>query len=1010
MAINFLNNVSVVETAASSDTDKFVVLDSGVLKYRTGAQVRSDIGAGTGSMSSWIIKEGNGTESTSVTNGETFTIAQGTGIQSEMTSTSSGGTITITNTDRGSSQNIFKNFAVSGQSTVVADSNNDTITLATTGFLTITTDATTDTITLNNTITNNNQLTNGAGYITSASLPTVNNGTLTMTTSTGLDGGATFTANQSGNSAFSVSLDLSELTDMTAAMTSTDEFIVLDSGAERRKAAGEIGLSIFNNNAGFITSSSSATLTNKSGNISQWTNDSGYITGYTETSTLANVLGRGNTTSGTDIAVSAGDDITLTDSSKIIMDTNFQIYKTIGNNAIISETGVGDLLLLSNNEIEIKSGELGETYAKFTKDAGIELYTDDVKKFETTTSGVTITGDLTVTGGDIILNGTGRIQGIDTVSAGTDATNKTYVDNAIAGVPQGDITAVTAGTNLTGGGTSGAVTLNMATGGIGSGTYGSTADGTKIDNITVDAYGRVTAITTGATGSGNGTVTGSGTTNYVSKWTSSTAQGNSTIYDNGNVGIGTTTPGETLTLQTQATGLGSEGIFIKNPFAGSSPVVNSNSPFLSLGTASTSGSSAYNSTIYMGRNATATDQESKIEWSNLNAALSIYVKGTGTYREHVRFGNLSSGTPRTYFGGNVGIGTTSPATDLEIEGGDHLLQLSTTSSTGSPYLSFNQAGTRRSFIQHADSSDTLKLASEYGGIDFYTGTSGTETEKMTIQSDGDVGINVTSPSSKLHVRKAAGPQSTFNSNTIGIYETSGPGYVNIITGATSTGELWFSDSSEGRGRVRYDHSDDSLQFWVANGEKLRVGVSGQIGIGGANYGSSGQVLTSNGSGSAPSWQAAGGSNQFASGLYVGGTTAAHLLDDYEEGTYTPTFSFSYAGGLYPMTAKAGRYQKIGNKVFVDGYVKINGFPNQTPTFNSVSLPFTVDNTTTSGYAIGLTNSSWDQFDNDYFCRALDNTTTLNFPSAANGNNTTTAITYTDYYTAILYFQITYRTS
>ena len=42
-------------------------------------------------------------------------------------------------------------------------------------------------------------------------------------------------------------------------------------------------------------------------------------------------------------------------------------------------------------------------------------------------------GDLTVSGGDIILGGTGRIQGIDTVSAGTDAVNKTYVDNGLAG-------------------------------------------------------------------------------------------------------------------------------------------------------------------------------------------------------------------------------------------------------------------------------------------------------------------------------------------------------------------------------------------------------------------------------------------------------------------------------------------------------------------------------------------------------------------------------------------------
>jgi len=39
---------------------------------------------------------------------------------------------------------------------------------------------------------------------------------------------------------------------------------------------------------------------------------------------------------------------------------------------------------------------------------------------------------------------------------------------------------------------------------------------------------------------------------------------------------------------------------------------------------------------------------------------------------------------------------------------------------------------------------------------------------------------------------------------------------------------------------------------------LRVGTSGQIGIGGANYGNDGQVLTSTGAGSAPAWENAGG--------------------------------------------------------------------------------------------------------------------------------------------------------
>lgn len=45
----------------------------------------------------------------------------------------------------------------------------------------------------------------------------------------------------------------------------------------------------------------------------------------------------------------------------------------------------------------------------------------------------TLTGDLTVSGGDITLSGTGRIQGVDTVSAATDAANKQYVDQQLAG-------------------------------------------------------------------------------------------------------------------------------------------------------------------------------------------------------------------------------------------------------------------------------------------------------------------------------------------------------------------------------------------------------------------------------------------------------------------------------------------------------------------------------------------------------------------------------------------------
>ena len=47
------------------------------------------------------------------------------------------------------------------------------------------------------------------------------------------------------------------------------------------------------------------------------------------------------------------------------------------------------------------------------------------------TSTTTVAGDLTITGGDITLSGTGRIQGIDTVTDSTDAASKAYVDGAI---------------------------------------------------------------------------------------------------------------------------------------------------------------------------------------------------------------------------------------------------------------------------------------------------------------------------------------------------------------------------------------------------------------------------------------------------------------------------------------------------------------------------------------------------------------------------------------------------
>ena len=119
------------------------------LTQQDGGTLSTSFANPQGTMSSWTIKEGNGTESTSVDNGDVLTIAQGAGIQSEMTSTSSGGTITITNTDRGSSQNIFKNVA-SSSGTAVADNNNDTLTVVGAGGISTAVSGDTLTITSSN--------------------------------------------------------------------------------------------------------------------------------------------------------------------------------------------------------------------------------------------------------------------------------------------------------------------------------------------------------------------------------------------------------------------------------------------------------------------------------------------------------------------------------------------------------------------------------------------------------------------------------------------------------------------------------------------------------------------------------------------------------------------------------------------------------------------------------------------------------------------------------------------
>ena len=78
------------------------------------------------------------------------------------------------------------------------------------------------------------------------------------------------------------------------------------------------------NTNGYITASSSDTLTNKSGNISQWTNDAGYITSETDNQTLS--------FSTPDLTISNGNTVDLTSLKYTDADVDLHLNSNIANN------------------------------------------------------------------------------------------------------------------------------------------------------------------------------------------------------------------------------------------------------------------------------------------------------------------------------------------------------------------------------------------------------------------------------------------------------------------------------------------------------------------------------------------------------------------------------------------------------------------------------------------------------------------------------------------------------
>ena len=115
---------------------------------------------------------------------------------------------------------------------------------------------------------------------------------------------------------------------------------------------------------------------------------------------------------------------------------------------------------------------------------------------------------------------------------------------------------------------------------------------------------------------------------------------------------------------------------------------------------------------------------------------AVGVVGTNTnHRLDLKTNNATRATIST--SGNFGIGTSSPAKTLDVNGDTNItgyLDLTTSSPTGSPLLRFYQSTTRRGFIQMADTNDNLRVTSEYGSVSLEAAaTSGVDSDTSYIR-------------------------------------------------------------------------------------------------------------------------------------------------------------------------------------------------------------------------------------------------------------------------------------
>ena len=272
---------------------------------------------------------------------------------------------------------------------------------------------------------------------------------------------------------------------------------------------------------------------------------------------------------------------------------------------------------------------------------------------------------------------------------------------------------------------------------------------------------------------------------------------------------------------------------------------------------------------------------------------------TYTYASYIQSAYLSDSPDVKYNlilqpdGGNVGIGETTPAAMLHVKSASTAgIDIETTGADSNAILTFDNDARWMQVGLFGNDSDSFKIRDSAGsGTDifkvepsgdvrfFNSGTSKVvwdasdnglefvDGANALFGTGGDMKIWHNSNVNRIDLTSPLQIWDASNYVSIGEHASNDTLEMKLVGAADHDAALYFGDANDGvEAGIWWDTSAAELKFQgYNNSTRMVIGGSGQIGIGGANYGTDGQVLTSKGGSAAPEWaDAAGGGDSFAS--------------------------------------------------------------------------------------------------------------------------------------------------